>query len=224
MPSLSTTIVVYNGNEITVPAADAITGVMSKYGIGLSESQISQIQRYIACLVFWNQRVSLTSVSDPGEILERHFAECLLGAPLIRSVEGRLADVGTGPGFPGLALKIAHPKLQALLIERNTKKCAFLNEAIRSLDLSLISVIRSDYASISPLEAKFDYVTARALGDYKNLLRWASGRLLSNGEVMLWLGAQEFLRLSQSTGWRWDPPLPIPRSQRRVILMGHIIP
>src|SRR5271169_1607307 len=150
MSSLPTTSVVYNNNEIPVQAADAITRAMGKYGIGLSNFQVSQIQRYIACLVFWNQRVSLTSVSDPSEILERHFAESMLGAPLIRSAEGRLADVGSGPGFPGLALKIAIPKLQVLLIERNTKKCAFLNEVIRFLDLSFVTVIRSDYASISP--------------------------------------------------------------------------
>jgi 16S rRNA (guanine527-N7)-methyltransferase len=224
MLSLYTTVVVYNGTEITVPAPAAINGVMSKFGIDLSELQVSQIQRYIACLVFWNQRVSLTSVSDPGEILERHFAESLFGAPLIRSAEGRLADVGAGPGFPGLALKIALPKLQVLLIERNTKKCAFLNEVIRFLNLSLVTVIRSDYASISPTEAKVDYITARALGGHKDLLRWATGILSPNGEVMLWLGAQDSLKLSQSKEWRWDPLLPIPHSQRRVILIGRPFP
>jgi 16S rRNA (guanine527-N7)-methyltransferase len=221
MVSLNTTIVVYNGNEILVPTLDSVTEFLDLSGVTVSEAQISQIQRYIACLVFWNQRVSLTSVSDPTEILERHFAESLLGAPLIRSADGRLADVGTGPGFPGLALKIALPKLQVLLIERNTKKCAFLNEVIRFLNLSPVTVVRSDYASLSPTEAKFDYITARALGDHKDLLRWAAGRLAPDGKVMLWLGAQDSLKLSQSKVWRWDPPTPIPHSQRRVILVGR---
>jgi 16S rRNA (guanine527-N7)-methyltransferase len=221
--SLTTTIVVYNLNEITSPTTESISAVLSKYSITLNELQLSQIQRYIACLVFWNQRVSLTSVVDPAEILERHFAESLVGVPIVRSKEGRLADVGTGPGFPGLALKIALPELQVLLIERNTKKCAFLNEVIRFLDLERISVIHSDYASISPHEAKFDCITARAIGDHKDLLRWAAGRLAPAGDVMLWIGVQDSLKLSQSKGWSWNPPIPIPHSQRRVVLVGHPI-
>jgi 16S rRNA (guanine527-N7)-methyltransferase len=223
MGSLHTTNVVYNGHEIAVPAADHVLAVLGNFGIRVSETQVLQIQRYIACLVFWNQRVSLTSVSAPMEIIERHFAESMLGAPLIERCEGRLADVGAGPGFPGLALKIALPSLQVLLIERNTRKCAFLNEVIRFLNLDLVTVIRSDYASIPPQEAKFDCITARAIGDHKDFLRWAAGKLSPRGEVMLWLGAQDSLKLSQSISWRWDPPIPIPYSQRRVILVGHPI-
>ncbi len=223
MLTSSTTVVVYSGNEIPVPATDAISTVLVRYGIAVNEEQISQIQAYLACLVFWNQRVSLTSVSAPMEIIERHFAESLLGATLIRPTEGRLADVGTGPGFPGLALKIALPSLQVLLIERNTKKCAFLNEVIRFLNLDLVTVIRSDYASISPQESKFEYITSRALGDHKNFLRWAAGRLTPSGQIILWLGTQDSLKLSQTKGWRWEPPNSVPHSQRRVILVGSPI-
>jgi 16S rRNA (guanine527-N7)-methyltransferase len=221
MLELITTIVVYNGNEIRVPSAGVAADVLTRFGIALNDKQISQVQRYIACLVFWNQRVSLTSVTDVREILERHFAESLLGAPLIGSADGRLADVGTGPGFPGLALKIALPNLQVLLIERNTKKCAFLNEVIRFLDLANVSLFRGDYTSIPPTEAKFDYVTARAVSDHKDLLKWAAGRLAPSGLVLLWLGAQDSLKLTQSGGWHWDPPTLIPDSQRRVILTGR---
>ena len=223
MTVFNTTLVVYNGNEIHVPAADDVTASLAKYGIVVNEPQLSHIQRYIACLVFWNQRVSLTSVSNPEEMIERHFAESLLATPLITSQEGRLADVGSGPGFPGLALKIAVPSLQVLLIDRNTKKCAFLNEVIRFLNLDLVTVIRSDYASISPDQVKFDYITARALRVDKEFLRWSAGKLAPGGEIILWLGAPDSIKLSQSKSWRWDPPIPIPHSQRRVILVGRPI-
>jgi 16S rRNA (guanine527-N7)-methyltransferase len=219
--STNTTNVVYNGNEIAIPSAAAMIELFSSYNISLNEQQISQVQRYIACLVFWNQRVSLTSVTNPMEILERHFAESLLATSLIGLHEGRLADVGSGPGFPGLALKIALPELQVLLIERNTKKCAFLNEVIRFLNLEKVRVIRSDYADISPEEAKFEYITSRAVGDYKDLLRWAAGRLTKSGELILWLGSQDSMKVSQSSAWHWGPPTPIPNSQRRVILAGR---
>ncbi len=216
-----TTVVVYNESEIVVPSAAVMFDAFSKYGITVSAQHVSQIQRYIACLVFWNQRVSLTSVTSPMEILERHFAESLLAAPLIANPEGRLADVGAGPGFPGLPLKIALPTLQVLLIERNTKKCAFLNEVARFMNLDGVTVIRSEYADLSPEEAKFDYVVSRAVGDHKDLLRWATGRLTPRGEVILWLGSQDSIKLAQSKGWRWDSPIPIARSQRRVILVGR---
>ncbi|HUK30877.1 MAG TPA: 16S rRNA (guanine(527)-N(7))-methyltransferase RsmG [Candidatus Acidoferrum sp.] len=221
MVSPSTTLVVYNENEIHVPSATVMSATFAKYDISVSEQQISQIQRYMACLVFWNQRVSLTSVTDPMEILERHFAESLLAAPLITQKEGRLADVGTGPGFPSLALKIALPNLQVLLIERNTKKCAFLNEVIRFLDLDQVSVLRSDYAEISPSLRKFDCIVARAVGDHKALLRWSVARLAPAGQLILWLGQQDAIKISQSKCCSWDQPIPIPNSQRRLILVGH---
>ena len=220
MAGLATTYVVYNESRIAVPAAESVSRVLDRYGVALSEPQLSQIQRYIACLVFWNQRVSLTSVTDLEEILERHFAESLIGVPLIGSPEGRLADVGTGAGFPGLALKIALPNLQVFLIERNTKKCAYLSEAIRFLNLDRVTVIRSEFESISPAEPKFDSIAARAIGSHKDLLRWATGRLTPNGKVLLWLGEKDSLSLSQTTNWRWDPPISIPHSQSRVILVG----
>jgi 16S rRNA (guanine527-N7)-methyltransferase len=223
MPQFTTTIVVYSGNEINVPSSDSVSVALGGYGIELNDLQVSQIQRYIACLVFWNQRVSLTSVCAPMEILERHFAESMLPARLINNAKGRLADVGSGPGFPGLALKIAIPSLQVLLIERNTKKSAFLSEAIRFLDLASVSVIRSDFAAIPASEPKFDYITARALGDHKDLLRWTASRLTPTGMVVLWLGSQDSLKLAHSKSWHWEPPIPVPNSQRRVILAGRPI-
>jgi len=221
---LNTTIVVYNESEILVPSEDMVVAVLAKYGVTVNEAQIYQIRRYIACLVYWNQRVSLTSVTTPMEIVERHFAESMFGASFLRQEESRLADVGAGPGFPGLALKIALPSLRVLLIERNAKKCAFLNEVTRLLDLNHVTVIRADYGSISPKEGYFDYITARALGGHKDLLRWAAERLKPDGEIILWLGVQDSLKLSQIRGWRWDPPIAIPQSQRRVILAGRPIP
>ncbi|HEV3219948.1 MAG TPA: 16S rRNA (guanine(527)-N(7))-methyltransferase RsmG [Candidatus Acidoferrales bacterium] len=221
--STNTTIVVYNGNEINAPSAASISAVLAKYKLDLSDIQISQIQCYIACLVFWNQRVSLTSVTSPTDILERHFAESMLGSSIIDRPDGRLADVGTGPGFPGLALKISLPLLQVFLIERNTKKCAFLNEVVRFANLDQVRVIHSDYASIPPSENKIDYITARALGDHKDLLRWAAGRLSQSGKIILWLGTQDSVKLSHTKGWQWEPPMPLPHSQRRVILVGRPI-
>jgi 16S rRNA (guanine527-N7)-methyltransferase len=224
MKSSSTTIVVYNGNDVSVPSSAAVTGAMNRFGVALDEHQVSQVQRYIAFLVFWNQRVSLTSVTDPIEILERHFAESMLAGPLIERSNGRLADVGTGAGFPGLALKILLPELQVILIERDTKKSVFLNEVVRLLNLDQVTVIRSDYALMPPSALNFDCITFRAVGGHKSLIKWCSESIALGGQVILWLGEQDSIKISQSEAWHWEPPLPIPHSQRRVILVGHRIP
>jgi 16S rRNA (guanine527-N7)-methyltransferase len=223
MNSLSTMTVVYNEKEIQVPDSASVLDILGRFDVTLDDHQVSQVQRYIGCLVFWNQRVSLTSVTNLTEILERHFAESMIGAPLIDQPDGRLADVGSGPGFPGLALKIILPKLQVFLIERDTKKSAFLNEVIRFANLDQATVIRADYELIPANEEEYGYITARALGDYKALLRWSSAHLSADGKAVLWLGEQDSTRLSRTENWHWDPPTPIPHSQRRVILVGHPI-
>ncbi len=101
----------------------------------LTETQLEQIQRYIRLLLLWNQKISLTSIENPQELVSRHFGESFFGAKFIENVGCRLADVGSGAGFPGLALKIALPELQVSLIEQDPRKTAFLNEGDWSVEL-----------------------------------------------------------------------------------------
>src|ERR1700730_9502113 len=99
----------------------------------------------------WNQSVSLTSVVDPVEILARHFGESMFVSCLIPVQNCRLADLGSGAGFRGLALQIASAGLHIVLIESNKKKCAFLSEVVRSLELENVEVlpIRFDEGRVS---------------------------------------------------------------------------
>jgi 16S rRNA (guanine527-N7)-methyltransferase len=185
----------------------------------LTDTQVNQIQRYIAILLFWNERLNLTSVTDPAEILSRHFGEALLATRLLPA-KGRLADVGSGAGFPGLALKIFIRDLQVLLIEQNAKKAAFLNEVIRFLSLPGVAVERVDYRTLNPRMAPFDAITARALGSYRELTNWAVVRLVPAGKLILWLGEEDATKISQLPDWRFDPPSRIPDSRHRILLVG----
>lgn len=186
----------------------------------LTDEQVGQIQRYIAILTIWNEQLNLTSVTDPLEILTRHFGEALIATQFLPP-KGRLADVGSGAGFPGLALKIFQPDLQVLLIEQNAKKSAFLNELIRFLSLPNVSVHRVDYRALDPSLSPFDVITARALGSYRELTNWSLSNLSSpDGTLVLWLGEEEATKLSILPGWRFDPPAKIPDSRHRVLLVG----
>lgn len=186
----------------------------------LSAVQLEQIQKYIALLLLWNQKISLTSIENPQELISRHFGESLFGAKCIKRRACRLADVGSGAGFPGLALKIALPELQVFLIEQDTRKATFLNEVIRALDLEDVRVLRSQYEALDPEIAKFDVIVSRAVGDHKSLLKWAAPRLSESGQVVLWIGAEDAARLSALTTWNWHLPHAIPESRNRVLLSG----
>jgi 16S rRNA (guanine527-N7)-methyltransferase len=198
-----------------------ISRALSVFGISISNEQIDMIREYVLLLLKWNQSISLTTVTDPDEIISRHFGESMFAAKLIPVENCRLADVGTGAGFPGLPLKILSPTLKLLLIESNKKKHAFLSEVVRKLDLKGVEVIPDRFEQIRPENFKIDLISARALGEFKELLRWSAQALKVGGNIMLWVGAEDATRLSANSSWIWEPATRIPDSQRRFILIGR---
>ena len=200
---------------------DQVTGALAPFGIHLSDGQIDQVREYVKLLVKWNRMMSLTAVSDPVEIVSRHFGESLFVTTLLPMERGRLADLGSGAGFPGLALKIMKPGLEIKLIESNKKKSAFLSEAVRILDLTGVEVMAVRFEEIRPEMDFADFVTARALGGFPNLLRWARMALSPRGHILLWVGGEDISGITNSKGWIWNLPARIPESLRRYILIGR---
>jgi 16S rRNA (guanine527-N7)-methyltransferase len=212
-----------SGKSIRVPSENDILVWLKPYGVRPSGDQIIRIQIYIAMLLFWNERINLTAINDLQEIVCRHFGESLLFVAHVPANPSRLADVGSGAGFPGLALAAQIESFQVFLIEQDTRKTAFLNEVARRLELTNIRVLRSDYHAVPPEIGEFDVITARALGNYKTLLKWAVPRLASGGQVALWLGAEDINKISSLKGWNWNPAIPIPNSKKSAILTGSPI-
>jgi len=198
-----------------------VRATLESYQVVVSESQVEAIRKYMYLLLLWNHKVSLTSIVDPGEILDRHFGESMFAAARLSILNGRLADVGSGAGFPGLALKIIRPELHVTLIEANAKKSAFLAEVVRDLGLNEVDVLRARYEDLPLGAIQADFIAARAVGRLQKLLEWASGSLSPAGQVVLWLGAQDAENLLRVREWNWTAPVPIPRSRRRVLLAGQ---
>jgi 16S rRNA (guanine527-N7)-methyltransferase len=209
-----------NTTNVVLISQESINKWLAPYGASLTIPQIEQVQKYISLLVLWNQKISLTSIEDPQEIVCRHFGESFFASKFIENPACRLADVGSGAGFPGLALKIVLPNLQVSLIEQDTRKATFLNEVIRLLDLAGVRVHRSPYESLPPEFGNLDFITARAVGNHKELLKWAAARLGPDGQIMLWLGADDAIRVSQLPGWQWHLPHALPNSRNRILLLG----
>jgi len=204
-----------------VVSLETIAAVLAPFRCNLSVGQLGAVQEYLRLLLQWNKSISLTAIEDPVEILSRHFGESLYALSLFNLGESRLADVGTGAGFPGLPLRIACPSMKLTLFESNLKKCAFLTEVAHRLDLAGIEVQRQRYEQFGGGGEGFDFVCARALGDYQILLPWSSRVLKPRGRVLLWLGTEESIRLSRRKEFVWEVPAPIPESRRRVILSGR---
>src|SRR5271154_2997170 len=105
-----------------VLSAETIRRALGEFQLQVNDQQVVYIQQYMKILLTWNDKINLTAIRDPLEILYRHFCECMFAATVLPVENGRLADVGSGAGFPGIPLKIIRPELQVFLIESNMKK------------------------------------------------------------------------------------------------------
>jgi 16S rRNA (guanine527-N7)-methyltransferase len=198
-----------------------IPASLSPFGVHLSSDQVKKIHEYVRILLKWNKLVGLTSIVDPTEIVVRHFGESMYLLSILPVENGRLADVGSGAGFPGLALKILCQGLNVNLIESNKKKCAFLSEVVRSLDLRGVDIISMPFEEIRTEGGFANFVTARALGGFPSLLRWSRKSLSDRGHIALWVGGEDSTKISSTAGWIWQPAVRIPESHRRFILIGR---
>ena len=189
----------------------------------LAPPQLDQISMYIDLLLRWNERINLTAIREPDEIVSRHFGESLFAARHLlathqaASSPARLVDFGSGAGFPGLPFKLWSPQIPATLIESNHKKVAFLREVIRALTLTDIDVF-SGRAETYPA-ATAPLVTLRAVERFTDVLPTAAQLLTPGGRLVLLISTPQ-VPLAKSAPILWSPPLPIPHSSSRVLLVG----
>jgi 16S rRNA (guanine527-N7)-methyltransferase len=202
------------------PVSDEmIRRALGDFKVTLDDTQVACIQEYIRLLRHWNEKLNLTAIRDPLDILHRHFGESMFGAMAV-PVFGRLADIGSGPGFPGIPLKILRPELELFLVESNIKKGTFLAEVLRELDLKNAKVLISRYEELGEELAPVDFVCSRAVGEFGPFLKWAGSEQLSAGRLMLWVGGRDVDELKKVPDWEWQEPILVPGSLRRYILLG----
>lgn len=144
----------------------------AEFECSLNEETLDKFDRYAAELIAYNQKVNLTAITDPDEIVVKHFADSLALLHFVSFQKNdTVADVGTGAGFPGVPLLIAGPSLQVTLFDAVNKKLEFLRYLIRELDLQADIVhIRAEEAGRLPeYREQFDFVTARAVAQLRIL-------------------------------------------------------
>jgi len=203
------------------PSAAVIRRALGEFKLPAYDDQVLQIQQYIKILLAWNEKINLTAIRDPLEILYRHFCESMYAADAVPLERGRLADVGSGAGFPGLPLKILRPDLQVFLVETSIKKVTFLAEVIRELGLRDAQVLARRYEELGEEVAPLDYVCSRALGEFPAFLEWASSQQIAAKQVILWIGARDLGDIEKVGTWDWREPIPVPNSLQRLLLVGN---
>lgn len=175
-----------------------------------AEALTPPLLAYLALLVRWNATYNLTAIRDPREMVTKHLLDSLAMAPFVP--DAPLADLGTGPGLPGIPLAIARPGCTVTLVESNGKKARFLREAVRTLRLPNARVAESRAENLDEPGA-YSVITARALATLDRIIE-VGGHLLSPDGRLLAMKAEtvaeEAARLP--AGWRLDAvhPLAVP--------------
>ena len=125
---------------MSVLSQDRIAILLAPY-LSHCEPLIPQLEVYLELLVRWNAKTNLTSVRDPEEMVRRHFGESLFAAQHLGDpLPPTLLDLGSGAGFPGIPIALAHPGVAVTLAESQGKKASFLREAVRTLSLPNVEV------------------------------------------------------------------------------------
>lgn len=153
--------------------------------ITLSEDQKERLLRYIALLDKWNKAYNLTAIRDPEEMISRHILDSLSILPHIKGET--LLDVGTGAGLPGIPLAIVAPSLQVTLLDSNSKKTRFLQQAKAELGLDNVMVEHGRVEQVA-LPMQFDTVTARAFASMEEVAKLAGNHCLPEGCLLLMMG------------------------------------
>jgi 16S rRNA (guanine527-N7)-methyltransferase len=205
-------------------------------GAVLSPEQLRSISTYVDLLLHWNARINLTAVRHPEEIITRHFGESIFAArqlfpraepgadreeskPWSTAPAPRVIDIGAGPGFPGVPIKIWAPQVRLTLIESNQKKATFLREVIRNLRLTGAEVFTGRVEAFT--RPKGEVVTLRAVERFESILSVAAGLVGTSGCLALLLGAAQLESVREGLPTlHWAEPVKMPLSENRVLIIG----
>ena len=187
-------------NDTTLPrevASDLDNGLKA---MGLDTALAKPLLAYLTLLVRWNRTYNLTAIRDPREMVTRHLLDSLAMHPFVQ--RGTLADLGTGPGLPGIPLAIAKPDLQVTLVESNGKKARFLREAVRTLGLGNARVAESRAEALDE-PAAYDALTARALDVLPGIIEVGGHLLKPQGLLLAMKGVHPHEEIAAlPAGWR----------------------
>jgi 16S rRNA (guanine527-N7)-methyltransferase len=159
-------------------------------GIEVSDSQMAHLIRFAQMLIEWNRRINLTAITDPREVAVKHFLDAMAVLPHIPET-GRLLDIGSGGGFPGLVIAIFRPDLSITSIDSVRKKISFQQQLIRILGLKESRALHARAESLPEKNENYDIIVSRALGSLDKFLNLGLPLLAEEGRMIAYKGVIE---------------------------------
>ncbi len=175
----------------------------------LQPDQWQALDTHYQLLCRWNKVLNLTRIEQPQEAAERHYGESLFLARHLPPGPCRIADVGSGAGFPGFPVAVARPDCPVTLIEAHQRKAVFLKEASRGIPNLRVLSRRAE-----AVHERFDWVISRAVS-YEDL---SAALPALSGRVALLTGSEE---PPAALGLSWDPPIPLPWGTQRFLRLSR---
>jgi 16S rRNA (guanine527-N7)-methyltransferase len=191
-------------------------------GVAVTAPQAQQLQRLLDELGKWNAAYNLTALRSRADWISHHLLDSLAVAPLLRGK--RIADVGTGAGFPGLPLAILRPQCMFTLIDSNGKKIRFVQHAVRTLGLTNVTPLQARVEAVAGA-VPFDTVVARALAALPELAGWVRGLCQPGTRVLAMKGKRPDQELAALDYAQWQvealTPLQVPglAAERHVVTL-----
>jgi 16S rRNA (guanine527-N7)-methyltransferase len=199
-------------------SADQIKTAFTEAGIAeLAPGVYGRLQTYLDLLLLWNARLSLTSIREPDQIIQRHLAECAFTATQLPSDVVTLLDYGSGAGLPGIVIALCRPEIRVTLAEAHGRKAAFLREAVRSLGLAIeVYDKRVEYL---PQERTFSAVSLRAVEKMESAIPIA---LKHTSKYLVLMTTERSLPAFAvlSPEMNWQTPAPLPNSRQMILAIG----
>ena len=166
----------------------------------LDEAQLAKLTAHLDLLDEWNARMNLTAIRDRPSQLTKHLLDSLTVLPYLHGE--RIADVGSGAGFPGIPLAIVEPQRHFALIESTGKKCRFLEHVRDTLGLANVEVVQSRAEAYKP-DVRFDTVIARAVGPVADIVKAAGPLVVGGGRLLCMKGRRPDQELAaRLNGWK----------------------
>lgn len=159
---------------------------LAKMNISLLKEQYGQFYAYMELLIEWNEKMNLTAITDPKEIILKHFVDSLTIAKYVKE-DKSIIDMGTGAGFPGIPIKIYRKDVKVVLADSLNKRIKFLDEVIDKLKLENVETIHcraEELEKNKQYREKFDYATSRAVANLSTLSEYLMPFVKLNGKCI----------------------------------------
>lgn len=165
---------------------------IKKYNEEITDEQINNFYTYMNLLIEWNEKMNLTAITEPKEIVIKHFIDSMTILNYIED-NSKIVDVGTGAGFPGIPLKITNNTLDVTLLDSLNKRLVFLNEVINELKLTDIKTVHSrveEAGKNKEYREKYDIATSRAVANLNILVEYMLPLIKIGGKCICMKGPE----------------------------------